>query len=814
MSVKSLIVGWKVSSLNIGLASLRYRALLPILALDSLEIKSRIFLRTERVCLEGLDVLVIVKSFTLGDFWLAQEAAKLKVPIIFDLCDNIFVTDYGKNGRSPNEIFLLIANVANAIVVTTEPLGKIVREQLSKDIPIYVIPDGIETPDILLAGKKKLRLPIYYEYFCLLLANGAISRLLHRGKNKIGGLKSASNFGFIRRFLRDILKGSIKNFRRWMYWRYWAKLAYRYYDSFRAKGRKFASSANFVESSFVRSTHGEHNLRKVKSDGVKKRIVWFGNHGAPHASFGILDLLIIRDALEKLATEFSLELVVVSNNYEKYNKYIRPFAIPSQYVEWDAISIEKYLRSAYVVVIPNSLDAFSVCKSSNRTVLALYYGAPVVATLTPALLPLKDCIELDDFEGGLRRYLSDGDYAKVHVNRGRTLIEKEYGQPVIGQSWFEVLNKVIADSSHPLSSEPPELVVAIQLPQDIDLAQPIVDAAKQQDISCEVWTSLAAVQRWPQLMPAIRKFGVGIHIFPDTLSAVGNDIFPASVCALLSVTETNLNPHQFTHQLTKYANAAGIFTATVQHGYENVGLTYSDDIQNIGKVKFASRRIYTWGHIESLHSQIESNTQKKCYPVGCPKKINGTLVNLDPLISLSGTIVGIFENLHWHRYSDEYRNFFIDSVLTVANLFPEINFLIKPHNAGMWLTQRYKGVIPQGDNILIIDPKEAEWSNVTAAELLGHLQAVITTPSTVALDAARIGIPTAVVAHEINLDNYRPLPLINDIKDWKAFISQLADINQRKLLKEKSLEFVDRVLLPGDAAWRIVEDISTYRKLK
>ena len=41
------------------------------------------------------------------------------------------------------------------------------------------------------------------------------------------------------------------------------------------------------------------------------RILWFGHHGAPYASFGMLDLINIRVELEAIALEFPVELVVV-----------------------------------------------------------------------------------------------------------------------------------------------------------------------------------------------------------------------------------------------------------------------------------------------------------------------------------------------------------------------------------------------------------------------------------------------------------------------------------------------------------------------
>lgn len=811
------VIGWKVSAINLSIASFRYRAMLPILALEGLGVKSKIFSRSGRGCLVGLDALVIVKSFTLDDYWLAQEAVNMKVPVIFDLCDNIFIDQYsGKKHISPAEIFLLIANLASAIVVTTEPLAAVVRDKVSERIPVYVVPDGIETTSLLMIAKNHLWLPQLKEYFYRVITTSGIVRLRNKIRSRYDLFKTASLRSLSRSLFVDVRTAS-KCFKRYLNRNFWIKLAYPYYNHLRARIRRrlLAKLNSDVES--VSLGKPEKSVVQVKwlinPSSPTKKIVWFGNHGADHAKFGMLDLLYIRDALEKLASEFALELVVISNNLDKFNKHIKPLAISTRYIEWSADSMAEYLRDADVVVIPNSLDAFSICKSVNRSVLAILHGVPVVATSTPALEDLKECIVLDDFEGGLRRYLMDSEYVKKHVQQGRELIDRLYGQQVIGQLWSDIIDKTVNSPARQNALfQPAELIVAIHLPQDIDLIRPVLDEAFHQGVHCVIWTSLAATQHWPQLTNSIINLGFNWRILPDDLSSFNRDMFPDSAYALLTVTETNLNPHLFTHRLTKFANSAGLFTATMQHGYENVGLTYSDETHSIQRVQFAARKIYTWGHLETLHPNISTQMFKKCFPVGCPKPDVVERAVIRDWVPDGQPVIGIFENLHWHRYSDEYREFFLEGLQSVANAFPNVSFLIKPHNAGMWLTSRYQGEMPVMDNLIIVDPKDSQSASITAPQLFGHLAAVITTPSTVALDAARTKIPVAVVAQGIDLGNYEPLPLINDIEHWSAFISQAIDTHGRQVLQGKSQKFVDRVLLPGNATWRIVNDIISRKQ--
>lgn len=815
-------IGWKVSTLNPDLASLRYRALLPILALERFDIQNKIFSRPSRACLTGLDALIIVKSFTLEDYWLAQEAFNMKVPVIFDLCDNIFIDQYsGKKHTSPADIFLLIASLASAIVVTTEPLATIVRTKIGDRIPVHVVPDGIETSSLLKAAKSRLYLPQLKECFYRLVTNGGFVKLLRQARGKHNLLKTSSLLGISRRLVKSVVKFThnlpsdavkLSQYgRRYLSWRFWAKLAYRHYDQIRAIITRSTPKLSSNVKSTPLNKSDKSELKAANSSPVQK-IVWFGNHGADHAKFGMLDLLYIRESLEKLATEFDIELLVISNNLDKYKKYILPMAIPSRYIEWNADSMAAHLSSADVAVIPNSLDAFSLCKSANRSVLALMHGVPVVATLTPALEKLRGCIGLDDFESNLRRYLANPEAAKSDVLQGQKIIDQLYGQQIIGQLWSDIIDQAIHRPTQQDTLDKPELIAAIHLPQDIDLIRPVLDEAVNQGVHCVIWTSLAAVQRWPQLMDSIRQLGFNWHIFPDDLKGFNVGMFPDSVYTLLTVSETNLNPHRFTHQLTKLANSAGLFTATMQHGYENVGLNYSDDVHDIKHIKFAARKIYTWGHLETLDPNIHQQMFKKCFPVGCPKP-----EIIEPAVIKDWTpdgqpVIGIFENLHWHRYSDEYREFFLDGLENVAKAFPNVDFLIKPHNAGMWLTNRYKGELPKVDNLIIIDPKDPQWASVTAPQLLGHLAAVITTPSTVALDAARSKIPVSVVAHDLDLKNYEPLTLVKTIEDWHAFVNQAIETYGCQMLQEKSQKFVERVLLPGNAVSRIIKDIVSHKQ--
>jgi hypothetical protein len=252
----------------------------------------------------------------------------------------------------------------------------------------------------------------------------------------------------------------------------------------------------------------------------------------------------------------------------------------------------------------------------------------------------------------------------------------------------------------------------------------------------------------------------------------------------------------------------GIVTGTMQHGFENVGLSYSDDLHNIKEIIFAADRIYIWGLLQTLHPDILPKNRIKCLSVGCPKPADSTPANLSGLLPTQGVIVGIFENLHWHRYSEEYREFFLDGVQRLAETYPHTTFLIKPHHAGMWLTSRLnRNNRPDASNLIIADPKDPAWEPYTAAQLFKHLHAVITSPSTVAVDAARAGLPLAVVAHALSCDNYAPSFRIRTKNDWLSFVDAANTSPGRAHLIKSGQNFVNRILVPGNASELIVHDM-------
>lgn len=195
--------------------------------------------------------------------------------------------------------------------------------------------------------------------------------------------------------------------------------------------------ANYKEIFSQHEALGQRNWMWRRDKPI---IMWFG--GARGKGFygecGMLDILLMKDALETLA-EDGVELIIVSNRYRVYKKLTKKLKMKTVYVEWSPEIMPFLFSQASVVIVPNPCNAFTICKSPNRTIYALSHGVPVVATMTPALASFKDCIEHEDYLLGLRRYLTDPAHVKKHVEAGRQLIEKQFSAQAIAELWVQAL---------------------------------------------------------------------------------------------------------------------------------------------------------------------------------------------------------------------------------------------------------------------------------------------------------------------------------------------------------------------------------------
>ncbi len=355
------------------------------------------------------------------------------------------------------------------------------------------------------------------------------------------------------------------------------------------------------------------------------------------------------------------------------------------------------------------------------------------------------------------------------------------------------------------------VLLFVDLIQDLDLIVPIAIGLQQRkELTIKVVVTDRGLAKSPRIRSTFAE--LGITVTPVVYKSVfkGNQPSLKGIHALITASETTAGPHRAAHALTKRANKAGIATYTLQHGYENIGLTYSDSTYPLSDITFASQTVFIWGHHSHLLDDISAETRNKCVSVGCPKKARP--FNTLPTLEHSGShLVAIFENLHWERYSQQYRQQALDDIATAVHNFPDITFLVKPHPAGLWLTKQEQDLLPPAQNLIVINPQDKKWQAFTAPALAEIADAVISTPSTVVLDATRLNTPVAVIGYDLSLPMYSPLPILKETSDWNTFIEDICGISGGvsglDKLKQITQAFTKEALIEGDGVSRILDRV-------
>jgi glycosyltransferase involved in cell wall biosynthesis len=363
-------VCWRLSAWDPDIASVRYRAAIPALHLAARGVTSRLSSASYGV-LEPMppDAVVFVKTFADRDVELSRRAAEERVPVLLDVCDNVFAPGYRAHSA---ENLRRMAEVATALVTTGSALADVLRVELGDNVPLHVVPDPVETPvDVRAAARIVLQ------------------QRLQRG---LGERRA------------DIPRGIAALLRRGLV------------PALQRRVRRAPTAA-----------------------ADRPQVLWFGNVGSVEPRFGIVNLADIASELEAAARESPFRLLVVTGDRDAYREYIEPLALESAFEPWDRLTIFRHVRRSTLVILPNSRDEFSVCKSANRATLALSQGVPVVATRIPSLDPFAGSVLFDDFEGGVVTYLRDRALVADHVSRAREVIAREFAPAVVAERWRETL---------------------------------------------------------------------------------------------------------------------------------------------------------------------------------------------------------------------------------------------------------------------------------------------------------------------------------------------------------------------------------------
>lgn len=373
---------WKVSNLSLRVASVRLRTLLPALALARLGY--HVTVSDAVPCEEELrqaDAIIINKGFHSEDLALARTAGRLGIPVIFDLCDNVFSRDYGDgSGREASQVQSILKH-CSALTSTGKPLAATIIQNCDFEGSVTTIPDSEER--------------LSEVSFLIDFWNDPSTR------NIVPGLKIKPVRGF--------------------------------------EAEHFIFSESRARRFYNIAFKGDGSLRNNR-----KTVLWFGTPGRSGGRTGLYSLRMVKDALETVNRDIPLQLLVVTSSRKLFREFTGDFAVPRIYRPWSLLSMYDVFKLADVTVLPNPQDEFSFGKSANRAIFSLAENTPVVASSVPSLEDFKDYIVQDQWEAGLRTYLENADRAWADVSGAQRVISQKYSLETIRDKWSTLLQAVAA----------------------------------------------------------------------------------------------------------------------------------------------------------------------------------------------------------------------------------------------------------------------------------------------------------------------------------------------------------------------------------
>ena len=347
--------------------------------------------------------------------------------------------------------------------------------------------------------------------------------------------------------------------------------------------------------------------------------------------------------------------------------------------------------------------------------------------------------------------------------------------------------KRLLRSALALGARRPRVLAFIDLVQDVDVMLPVLLALREQGgIGLKIHVSRWLQRESPRTEVMLREHGLDFAYLPRRQVIEGRAPTLRGADALIAAAESTHPAHSAAHALAQRAKAAGLKTYALQHGFENVGLFGVET----AAASFASDVVFCWFPKDAIPAALSPGTRGKLAHVGRPGSVGAARA------AESAFDVGVFENLHWDRYDDADRSNFLAGLTAAVRALPQVRFLLRSHPAAGWADQ-FGHDLAQFANISRDQAAMARGRPQGGADIIQGLARVITTPSTVALDAAMAGVPVALAAAGGKL--YDPLPLLRSPDDWIGFAAGGAF--DRRTLDQ----FCSRVLVGGDGAVRIAE---------
>ncbi len=174
--------------------------------------------------------------------------------------------------------------------------------------------------------------------------------------------------------------------------------------------------------------------------GQPAQLLWFGRHGSPNAPAGMSDLLLVKEALHDALAKRPFELVVCSDNEQRFGEVAAELGLPARFVAWTPESFAAELARADAVLIPLSDNPFVAAKTHNRLTLALSAGVPVVADRLGSYDEFAPFCWVGDWRSGLEAVLLEPEAARARAGEARLYLEAHWSAEAVAPLWEAALD--------------------------------------------------------------------------------------------------------------------------------------------------------------------------------------------------------------------------------------------------------------------------------------------------------------------------------------------------------------------------------------
>lgn len=532
-------------------------------ALEDLSIENAFYLDETEVLkeLDSLDALIVVKRIDVSVVYMVSESFRRRKAVYFDVCDDFLAPGYkARPGPWQLALFGSIAPYLSGIITTGPAMVDRIQEYLdgysTKSVPIHILKDIAETQETVRSVT---------EYF----RNSSAAKVKQPppkpGKAPPRPLPPAPQAQSQppQPEARPSAAAKLKSF---------------FFPSGKQKEKQPSTSAVAVKAAPVEAVAASGPTRKKVA---RKKILWFGNYGSNHGTFGIVSLLNAVPALRAVQKDIPLELVVVSNNRTVFDAVIGQLDVPSSYLEWSVEAMAEAMGQADVALLTNGDDRFSMVKSSNRALQALASGVPVVASSNGAMAELSDFVVLDDFEAGLRRYLGDaGEENSRHDLLKYEAVAAEYSAPVVAAKWRDIL---VADVLAKRELKPKTgATLFILREQSLGILSPdVLDRILAADEAAEFIVDSQVFQKAPALLDCFIRH----RIIPSVVATSEMDKGVASRMAKVKLVVLPEEKSKLVKDFTKEGRREGVAVTTLKDYCAALG-PFPERLNETGKTKW------------------------------------------------------------------------------------------------------------------------------------------------------------------------------------------------------------------------------------